>query len=159
MNKNFLILSAIYLIFAVPLSLMDSKRFRISLPLLVFGTVAILLFRLGFSAGSNIAIAKNLLIASLSSFLIYFSIYVLSGEELNFSDIAFGIFSTLYTGFYLNIVSAVFAALIGMLYYLLSASLQKLKKAKNMHRPIFAIPFVPFITAGSVLSTLLFQLF
>ncbi|MBR1721598.1 MAG: hypothetical protein IJ727_03805 [Treponema sp.] len=138
---------------------MDSKRFRISLPLLVFGTAVILFFRFGFTAGSNLAIAKNLLISCFSSFLLYFSIYVLTGEELNFSDIAFGIFSALYTGFYLNIVSAIFAALVGMLYYLLSASLQKFKKTKNMHRPIFAIPFVPFITAGSVLSKLLFQLF
>ena len=156
MNKDFLILSAIYLIFAVPLSLMDSKRFRISLPLLVFGTVAILLFRLGFSAGSNIAIAKNLLIASLSSFLIYFCTRVLSGEGLGWGDVFFGTFSSIYTGFYMNIIATVFAALLGMLYYLFLTMIQKFKKKKFVHRPIFAIPFVPFITAGSVFSVILF---
>ena len=156
MNKNFLILSGIYLIFALPLSFMDSRKFRISFPILISGIFVLVFSRFIFLQGDKIVLVKNLLFALISASLIYFCIRVLTAEALGIDDILFGIFSALYTGFYMNIIATVFAALLGMLYYLTLAVIQKFKKKQIVHRPIFAIPFVPFITFGSVLSMLLF---
>lgn len=156
MNKTLLILSAVYLVFSVPLSIMDSRKFRISLPLVLIGSIALLLCRYFFVPQAIVPQVKNLAFAAGSAFLIYFCARVLSGEGLGWGDVFFGIFSAIYTGFYMNIIATVFAALLGMLYYLFLAAIQKFKKKKFVHRPIFAIPFVPFITAGSVLSVILF---
>lgn len=156
MDKNLLILSLVYLAFALPLSAMDSKKFRISLPVLCVGVIAILICRFVFLSMPLIVWAKNLSIALASSFLIYFGTRVLTAEGLGLGDVFFGVFSALYTGFYLNIIATVFAALLGVLYYLLLAVVQKYKKKQHVYRPLFAIPFVPFITAGSLLAMLLF---
>ncbi|MBQ8679647.1 MAG: prepilin peptidase [Treponema sp.] len=156
MDKTLLVLTALYLLFAIPLSLMDFKKFRISIPLLLFASLSLLVCRFVFLSMPLLSGAKNLFFALISSFLIYFCTRVLSGEGLGFGDVFFGMYSALYTGFYLNIICTVFAALLGVLYYLLLAILQKMKKKQLVHRPIFAIPFVPFITAGSVLGVLLF---
>ncbi len=157
MDRFFLILTAVYLLFAIPLSVMDSRRFRISLPLLFLGAIAIVFCRFFLFPTHLWPETKNLLIALASSFLIYFSTRVLTAQGLGAGDLFFGMFSALYTGFYMNLVATVFAALLGVLYYLALALLQKHKKKQNVHRPIFAIPFVPFITAGSVLTILLFD--
>ena len=156
MNKNLLILSAVYLVFAIPMSFMDARKFRISLPSLAFGAICILGTRFGLFSGAFIPLLKNIAFALATSFLIYFSTRVLTAGGLGFGDLFFGIFSALYTGFYMNIIATVFAALLGVLYYLFLAAIQKFKIHQIVHRPIFAIPFVPFITAGSVLSMLLF---
>ena len=158
MDKPLLCASAVYLLFSVPLSFMDSKKFRISLPILFVGAVALLFCRFYMNSGAFFPLLKNLLLAFVSSFLIYFCTRVLSDGGLGFGDVFFGSFSSLYTGFYMNIIAAVFAALLGVLYYLFLAVLQGWKKKHFVHRPVFAIPFVPFITAGSVLSVLLFSL-
>ena len=156
MNRTLLVLSVVYLIFSLPLSYMDSRKFRISLPLLAAGAVALILCRFFYLSMPLVPVAKNLGLAVLTSFLIYFCTRVLTAEGLGFGDVFFGVFSALYTGFYTNIVATFFAALLGVLYYLALAVVQKLKKKKIVHRPVFAIPFVPFITAGSVLAMLLF---
>lgn len=157
MDKNLLILSLVYLVFALPLSLMDSRKFRISLPFLAFGAAAILFCRFFVLSQPLLPCLKNLAVATASAFLIYFCTRVLTDGGLGTGDVFFGMFSALYTGFYMNISSTVFAALLGVLYYLFLSAVQKIKKKQHIHRPLFAIPFVPFITAGSLLSMLLFQ--
>ena len=156
MIKTFILPSLVYLAFAIPLSLMDLKKFRISLPVLFVGFFVLALCRFIFSLQPALFLAKNLAFALFSSFLIYFCTRVLSADGLGFGDIFFGMFSSLYTGFYMNITATVFAALIGVLYYLFLAAIQKFKKKQFAFKPIFAIPFVPFITAGSILAMLLF---
>ena len=156
MNKSLLILSLAYLVFALPLSFMDSRKFRISLPFLAFGALAIIFCRFFVLSQSFLPYFKNLAVALASAFLIYFCTRVLTAGGLGFGDVFFGMFSALYTGFYMNIIATVFAALLGVLYYLFLAVVQNIKKKQHIHRPLFAIPFVPFITAGSLLSMLLF---
>ncbi len=156
MNKNLLVLSVVYLFFAVPLSFMDARKFRISILALCFGAVSVLGVRFGLVPGPWLPLLKNLSLAAASAFLVYFCTRVLTAGALDYADLLFGIYSALYTGFYMNIIAAFFAALTGVLYYLSLAVLDKLKKKQIVHRPIFTIPFVPFITTGSVLSMLLF---
>ncbi len=157
MSLELLILSGLYILFALPLSVMDCRKFRISLPLVFLGSLILLCARFLFLKTPFISFAENMLLALGTSFLVYFGTRVLSGDELGFGDVFFGMFSALYTGFYMNIIATVFAALSGVLYYLLLAIMEKYKKKQTMHRPIFAIPFVPFITFGAVLSSLLFN--
>lgn len=158
MSKHQLIIMAVYLVFAVPLSYMDCRKFRISLPVLLVGTVALIASRFLFPLMPLVPEIKNTLFALISAFLVYFSTRVLTGEGLGFGDVFFGMYSAVFTGFYMNIIATAFSALLGVLYYLLLALIQKYKKKQAIHRPIFAIPFVPFITAGSLLSVLLFRL-
>ena len=154
--KNMLISGAVYLFFAVPLSVMDSRKFRISLPFLMLGTIVLVTARFLFPVMLPVPLIKNLLFAALSSFLLYFCTRILSGEGLGWGDVFFGVYSAFFCGFYMNIIASFFGAFLGILYYL--AIVDKLKKNKHISRPIFAIPFVPFITAGSVLSFGLFYL-
>ena len=158
MNKNYIVLLIAYLLFAIPLSVMDSRKFRISLPLLLVGTVALALSHIMFPVMPLMIWLKNLAIALVSSFLVYFCTRILTADGLGFGDAFFGMYSAICTGFYLSIVATIFAALLGVLYYLLLALVSKIKKGQTVHRPIFAIPFVPFITAGSLLSFFLFRI-
>lgn len=151
MNKSILILTAVYLFFALPLSFMDAKKFRISLPVVALGAILLIVTRFFALSEPLVPVAKNLAFALVSSFLLYFGTRVLSGEGLGWGDVFFGMYTSLYTGFYANIIAAVFAALLGILYYLFLSAIQKFKKRTFVHRPLFAIPFVPFITAGAVL--------
>ena len=121
--KYMLISGPVYLAFALPLSFMDSKKFRISLPLLFTGMVALIGSRFLFPTMPFVPLLKNLLFAAASSFLIYFSTRVLSGEGLGFGDILFGVYTSIFCGFYLNIVASVFAASLGLsvvLFYLIA---------------------------------------
>lgn len=157
MSRNFIIIAAVYLVFALPLSFLDSKKFRISLPLLAAGFICLVGARFFFPLMPPIPTLKNIIYALASSFLIYFCTRILSGEGLGFGDVFFGMYSAVFTGFYMNIIATVFAALLGVLYYLVLAVVQGIKKKQVVFRPIFAIPFVPFITAGSLLSVVLFR--
>ena len=157
MNKNYIVLLIAYLIFAIPLSVMDSRKFRISLPFLLAGSIVLVLSHVMFPVMPLAFWLKNLLVSLVTSFLVYFSTRILTGDGLGFGDVFFGMYSAVFTGFYMNMVATVFAALLGVLYYLLLALVSRIKKGQIVHRPIFAIPFVPFITAGNLLAFLLFR--
>ena len=157
MNKNYIVLLIAYLIFAIPLSVMDSRKFRISLPFLLAGSIVLVLSHVMFPVMLLAFWLKNLLVSLVTSFLFYFSTRILTGDGLGFGDVFFGMYSAVFTGFYMNMVATVFAALLGVLYYLLLALASRIKKGQIVHRPIFAIPFVPFITAGNLLAFLLFR--
>ena len=157
MNKNYIVLLIAYLIFAIPLSVMDSRKFRISLPFLLAGSIVLVLSHVMFPVMPLAFWLKNLLVSLVTSFLVYFSTRILTGDGLGFGDVFFGMYSAVFTGFYMNMVATVFAALLGVLYYLLLALVSRIKKGQIVHRPIFAIPFVPFITAGHLLAFLLFR--
>ena len=110
MNKSLLILSLAYLVFALPLSFKDPRKFRISLPFLAFGALAIIFCRFFVLSQPFLPYFKNLAVALASAFLIYFCTRVLTAGGLGFGDVFFGMFSALYTGFYMNIIATVFAA-------------------------------------------------
>ena len=105
----------------------------------------------------------NMLIAVATSALLFFCVRVLSAEGLGIGDVIFGVYSALYCGFYRNLVAAAFAALSGILFYLIAAVVKKVRKricekkgiVQLVHRGIFVIPFVPFITFGAVLAVFL----
>ena len=156
MSTNLLVLSAVYLVFALPLSVFDSRKFRIPFIVPSSGLVAMIVLRFVLFQASLASTANMLALALGSSALIFAGVKILSAGAVGFDDVVFGLFTAAYTGFYDNIVAVVFAALCGVLYYLIQAVVQKWKKHRIIFRPIFAIPLVPFVTAGAILEKLLF---
>nr|MBP3280986.1 hypothetical protein [Treponema sp.] len=164
-----LIETVIYLFFALPSCYSDVRKLLIPLKFVLVGFAVLLgakVFLIHHFSGSpsffNRALL-NLLIAVATSALLYFCVRVFSAGGLGIGDIFFGVYTAVYCGFYRNLVAAAFAALSGILFYLLAAVVKKVRKRilekKNqveyVHTGIFVIPFVPFITFGALLSVFL----
>lgn len=159
MEKELFILSAVYLLFSVPLSVSDCRKFRISIPIQVFGIAVVLCVRFFLSVGSFSDTFGNCAAAFISSLLLFFGIHILSDGELGIDRILFGVFTAFYCGFYGNVIAVFFSAALGILFYLFQAVVGAHGKDARVFRPIFAIPFVPFIAAGAVLEQILFSCF
>lgn len=155
--KIFLIETFLFLIFAVPLSIMDVKKLRISLFYTFLGIAAFFAFRFFyFSAGNFFFQLKFCAVSVISAALVLFLTRVFSGGGLGIGDIIFGIFSAVYcVVWWKNLAGLLFAALLGVLFYLFLAVFFKIRKNEFLH-PVFAIPFVPFISAGAILSRIFF---
>ena len=165
-----LIETAIYLFFALPASYSDVRKLLIPLKFVLLGFVILTATKLylihKYSVNPRFFqhTILNLLIAVATSALLYFCVRVFSAGGLGIGDIFFGAYTAIYCGFYKNLLAAAFAALSGILFYLGAAVVKKIKKRilekKNqpefVHSGIFAIPFVPFITFGALLSVFLF---
>ncbi|WP_407425879.1 prepilin peptidase [Treponema sp.] len=157
MSRAWFIFSAVYLLFALPLSFIDSRKFRIPVSAVFAGIVVVLISRFYFI---NLPFILNLKISAfavITSFLAFFCVRVFSDSAVGWDDILFGIMTSFYSGFYENLVAVVFAALLGILFYLTDSVIsKKIKRNDNILKPIFAIPLVPFITAGAVFTKILF---
>lgn len=156
-SVNFLIETAVFLIFAVPLSVMDIKSYRISLLYDFLGTAVFLCIRLFLPQASFSRRLEIIISSVLSSLIVLGLTRVFSAGGLGKGDIIFGLFASLYCTFWKNLAGLVFAALLGVLTYLFFAVLDKIKKNKRILRPVFAIPFVPYISAGAVLARIMFN--
>lgn len=165
----FLVDTAVYLLFALPACFWDVRKLCIPLRFVCVGLVALFAYRVAefhhfylFGYGFKKCMF-NMLIAVATSALLFFCVRVLSAEGLGIGDVIFGVYSALYCGFYRNLVAAAFAALSGILFYLIAAVVKKVRKricekkgiVQLVHRGIFVIPFVPFITFGAVLAVFL----
>lgn len=158
--------TALYLLFALPSSFYDIRKLRIPLAYVFVGIIAFVIFKIikfhhfyDFSPAFKGSLI-NALIALLSSIALYMLVRVFSAGGLGFGDVIFGAYTALYCGFYRNLFATAFAALLGILFYLFMSIVEKYKKKhlESKNRPqlvyhgIFVIPFVPFITAGALLS-------
>lgn len=162
-ENKFLAETALFLLFAVPLSVMDIRKFRISLVLTFSGIAAFAAYRLllaGFLfPESGFAFKKELLHLILSlatSFLAFFMARVFSGNGLGKGDVIFGILTAEYCLFWVNLAGIFLSAVLGILFYLGLAVRDRFMKKNWISRPVFAIPFIPFITAGALLARILF---
>lgn len=135
----------VFLLFALPSSFFDIKKFRLPLIFVCIGIVVLFFLRIFCLHFSVI----NTFLAVFSSVLILFLTRILSANGLGIGDIFFGTFTAIFCGFYENLISLTVSALVGVLFYLIAFLLKKIKKQKIT---IFAIPFVPFLTIGALLS-------
>lgn len=160
-SKIFLIETFIFLIFAIPLSIMDVKKLRISLFYTFLGMAAFFVFRIFYfsSIDSFASFFYQMKICAVSVFsaaLALFLTRIFSGGGLGIGDIIFGMFSALYSiVWWKNLAALFFVALLGVIFYLLLAVFYKIRKSEILH-PVFAIPFVPFISAGAILARIFF---
>lgn len=155
--KEILIETLLFLIFSVPLSIMDMRKFRISIFYTFLGIAAFFVFR--FFVLPHVIFfskVKLCLVSVFSAAIVLFFTRMFSGGGLGAGDIIFGIFSAVYcVVWWKNLAGLFFAALLGVLHYLSLAAFYKIRKDKIL-RPVFAIPFVPFISAGAILARVFF---
>lgn len=156
-SVQFLIETAAFLVFALPLSIMDIRKFRISLVFTFVGTAVFLAYRLFFPSLDFSHRLEVIISSVLSSLIILGATRVFSAGGLGKGDIIFGIFTSLYCPFWKNLAGLLFAALIGLLIFLSLAVVDKIRKNSKILHPLFAFPFVPFITAGAVLARIMFN--
>ena len=156
-SKIFLIETFLFLIFAVPLSIMDVKKLRISLFYTFLGIAVFFACRFFyFSSGNFFSQLKFCAVSVISVALVLFLTRVFSSGGLGFGNIIFGIFSAVYcVVWWKNLAGLFFAALLGILTYLFLAVFSKIRRNEFLH-PVFAIPFVPFISAGAILARIFF---
>ncbi len=169
-SAAFLLETALYLIFAVPVVVISIRRFKIPLAYLCFGIFVFVVLRVFFEIPNPSVFVlrarsvadknffRNLLFVlsgALSSYFLFTVLKFFSDDSLSTDDVLFGVFTALYCQFYLNLVAVILSACIGVLYYILLAVLQKFKKKDGIFRPVFSVRFVPFIAAGAVLTRIL----
>lgn len=155
-SSRLLIETAFFLIFAVPLSIMDIRTFRNPLAMTFGGIIVFLVLRLFFPAGDYLLKIKMIAASSISSFVILAAVRIFSAGGLGKHNIIFGIFTSLYCPWWKNLAGLLFAALLGILVFLFLSFIDKLRKNQKILRPLFAFPFVSFICAGAVLSRIFF---
>lgn len=161
MERALIFETAVYLAFAVPSCVSDIRSFRISLPLIFLG--ALLLFSLrifGFALLFGLSpdfflSAGSLVLAALTSALLFLLVRKMCAGGMGLGDVFFAAFTAVYCGFHGNLVAAALSALSGLLFFLL-ASLFGKKNRFGRRRRVLAVPFVPFITFGALLSRLFF---
>lgn len=156
-SVQFLTETALFLIFAFPLCVMDIRKFRISLWFTLAGTAVFLIYRLFFPSLDFPHRLEAVISSVLSSLLVLVATRVFSAGGLGKGDIIFGIFTSLYCPFWKNLAGLLFAALIGLLIFLSLAVVDKIRKNSKILHPVFAFPFVPFITAGAILARIFFE--
>lgn len=136
-----LIKLAVFVIFAVPASIQDIKKLRFSLIWPAGCLAALFTLHLYFS----MPLTSPLLGMGIS-LAIYTLTWLVTADTLGTGDIIFGTAAGFYSSFPNGPVSIFIAALCGIFFYVFI-----IKK----NRPVFAIPFVPFIAAGAVLVELI----
>ena len=163
--NTLIIETVLYLLFALPASFIDARKFRIPFYYILGGTIlffALIIFRtVKIVPLTEKLFWENVMyifLSMISSVLLFGFARLLSSGGLGKGDILFAVFTALYCRFYENLIAAVFAALSGILFYLVLRICQKKLKRQNVAYPVFAIPFVPFITFGALLDKFLFHI-
>ena len=151
------------MVFALPAAIYDWRTFRVPLWYVALGIAAMLLLYVfhPFVPGAvTFATVKNPLLAAVTSLVIYVFARLLTGGALGWGDVIFSVLPALFTGLPLVFFAIAFSALSGILFYLaLAVRDAHRKKQPFVFRPIFAIPYVPFITFGALLAEVLFRFF
>ncbi len=163
--RTLIIETVLYLLFALPASFVDVRKFRIPFYYILGGIFVFLALNI-VRALQTFSFAEKLfwenivyiLLSMISSALLFGLARLLSAGGLGKGDILFAVFTSLYCRFYENLIAAVFAALSGILFYLFLRIYQKKLKRRNVAYPVFAIPFVPFISFGALLDKFLFHI-
>lgn len=160
----FLLATALYLLFALPVAIHDIRTFRVPLWYVGIGVIALITFYVfhpyPFSSSFKLFGLGNPFVAAASAVVLYVLARLLTGGALGWGDVIFGAYTAMYTGFPLVFFAMAFSALSGLLFYLaLAVRDSHQKKQRFVFRPIFAIPYVPFITFGAVLAQVLFRFF
>ena len=162
--ETFIFLTITYLVFALPAAIYDSRTFRIPLWYVGIGAVALIVFYIfhpyPFSSSFKVFGLGNPIVSMATALVLYVLARLLTGGALGWGDVFFGAYTAMYTGFPLVFFSIAFSALSGLLFYLgLAVRDSHRKNQPFVFRPIFAIPYVPFITFGAILAQVLFRFF
>lgn len=150
MISDTLIILFIFIVFSIPSAICDAikLRFPVILPILGFFSV------LGFDIFSQTNLIWPLISAAVISLILFLARLFTSGS-LGKGDIIFGSFMGICCSLPESLYALLLSSVLGIIYYIFIRTLNK-KKAQQtaVYRPIFAIPYVPFLTAGTIITLL-----
>lgn len=152
---NFLTVKLIiFLVASIPCSIWDGLKYRVPLFIVFAGAAGIIASHFYFHGLVFSWILQQSLIGVAVVVLILVVARLITGDGLGWGDVFFGILSALFVGYpFFCVVSLGVSAVLGLLFYLIFSFTIKRKYGKGVvihHR--FAIPYVPFMTAGSLLT-------
>lgn len=151
----------VFLAFALPAGFLSARRLRVPFPLLLSGIFGFLLLRIaapwaagtGFSGAGVYFCAMGLSCAT--SAAVVFVAMLFSAGAVGKTEIAFSVFCALFLFCPWNLVSLAFAALSAVIFYLARVFVESRSVRKGVFRPVFSVPFVPFMAVGAVIAKLM----
>jgi len=150
MMSDEVIIMIIFLAFSIPAAVCDAIRYRfpVILPVLGFFTI------LGFLIYSQKELIWPLAGAAAVCLILFLARLFTSGS-LGKGDIIFGAFMGISLGMPWAVLALLLSAVLGIFYYVF-IRISKSKKAHEtaVYHPVFAIPYVPFLTAGTLIVQL-----
>jgi leader peptidase (prepilin peptidase) / N-methyltransferase len=138
-------LTLIFLVFAVPLSLIDIRTMHIPAWITYAGCAAILVY--------TVVCRRSYIVPGLTGaaviFLLFLLLRELTHKGLGFGDVRYSLLCGLYCGFPGILAGCVLAALSGLVYFGLFHIIKR-----NVPIKTVKLPFAPFMTAGTVTAAL-----
>lgn len=140
--------TVIFLIFAIPLSVCDARTMRVPSWLSYCATAALLGYGVLFDKSSLLQSAAGC--AALVSVLI--AVRAATKNGLGAGDVKFGLPCGVYGGFPGALAGCAIAAMLGLLFFCTI----KIQNRKS-NTPIYnrKIPFIPFMTIGTLIGTII----
>ncbi len=157
-----LISLSLFLIFAIPSSIYDVLKFRIPLIYVIAGIVTFLGFYIYyFFPAYTSPVFRQAIISAAVNFVILYLIRYLTSNGLGLGDAIFGILGGLFS---INIIASIaslgFAGILGLIFFLIFSFTKKKKNGGTVIiSHYFVIPFIPFLSAGYMLSWLMMWIF
>ena len=139
-----LVLLAIFLLVAIPVSVFDIRTRRIPNWIVFTGIVFLFALRFLYFKDSPVSLFINILTGG----LIFYSVRLFTKGKLGMGDVKFAAFIALFAGFPLFFAAVGVASLAGLAFALAGMAMGKIKKTTK-------IPFAPFLTAGSIVIYIL----
>ena len=151
----------VFLPLALPAGFLASRRKRVPFPLLLSGIFVFLLLRIaapwadgaGFSGAGVYFCAIAL--SCVTSAAVLSAAMLFSAGAVGKTEVAFSVFCALFSFCPWNLVALAFAALSAVIFYLARVFVESRSVRKGVFRPVFSVPFVPFMVVGAVIAKLM----
>ena len=133
-----------FLVFSVPVCVFDIRYKRIPNWIVFAGIIFLFAVRFFYFQNSPL----RMLIDILSGGLIFYVIRLFTKGKLGMGDVKLAAFIALFTGFPLFFAAVAIASLTGLIFALTGMALGRINKTTK-------IPFAPFLTAGSIIVSII----
>jgi len=143
-----LVLLILFMLFSIPVSVFDIRSMRIPNWIVFSGTVFLFAVRYFYFKDSPVGMLINML----SGGLMFYTIRFITKGKLGMGDVKFAALIALFTGFPLFFAAVAFSSITGLIFALAGLSVGRINKTTK-------IPFVPFLTAGSIIACLIKNIF
>jgi len=134
----------IFLVFSIPVCIFDIKYKRIPNWIVFTGTVFLFAVRFFYFKDSPVSMLINMLSGGL---MFYTNRFITKGKH-GMGDVKFAALIALFTGFPLFFAAVAFSSITGLIFALAGLSVGRINKTTK-------IPFAPFLTAGSIIVSII----
>ena len=134
----------LFLLISIPVSIVDIKTLRIPLIYMYLGLIITIIFEIFFR--------RKELAMDIFSALLLFSIFsfirIITKHGIGLGDVKFTLIKGLFSGFPFVLISSLISSLLGILFYLFLY----IKKINIENKKI---PFLPFMSAGTLITLII----